>query len=164
MKICPQLGFSSFIDILSFMKLISAIILSSFVFSNIHAATKVAISGNDLMQFSLKEFEVKGGEEVELEFKNAGTLPKIAMGHNLVILKEGVSAIAFGGKAMQAGANATNALPDSVKGDVLAFTKLLGPGEVEVVKFTAPKKPGIHQFVCTFPGHYAMMRGVMVVK
>ncbi|MBT7650917.1 MAG: Azurin [Opitutae bacterium] len=146
------------------MKLFFAVILSSFVFSILNAVTKVSISGNDLMQFSLKEFEVKAGEEVELEFKNAGSLPKIAMGHNLVILKEGVSAIAFGGKAMQAGANATNALPDSVKGDVLAFTKLLGPGETEVVKFTAPKKPGIHQFVCTFPGHYAMMRGVMVVK
>ena len=146
------------------MKLLSAIILSGFLLSNVNAVTKVAISGNDQMQFSLKEFEVKAGDKVELEFKNAGSLPKIAMGHNLVILKEGVSAIAFGGKALQAGANATNALPDSVKDDVLAFTKLLGPGEVEVVKFTAPKKPGIHQFVCTFPGHYAMMRGVMVVK
>lgn len=149
---------------IDFMKILSAIILSSFLLLNVNAVTKVAISGNDQMQFSLKEFEVKAGDEVELEFKNAGSLPKIAMGHNLVILKEGVSAIAFGGKALQAGANATNALPDSVKDDVLAFTKLLGPGEVEVVKFTAPKKPGIHQFVCTFPGHYAMMRGVMVVK
>jgi azurin len=86
------------------------------------------------------------------------------MGHNLVILKEGISAIAFGGKAMQAGANATNALPDAVKSDVLAYTKLLGPGESEIIKFKAPEKPGLLQFVCTFPGHYAMMRGVMVVK
>jgi len=116
------------------------------------------------MQFSVKEFEVKAGEQIELEFKNEGTLPKIAMGHNIVILKEGVSAIAFGGKALQAGANATNALPDAVKGDVIAYSQLLGPGESEIVKFIAPVKPGIHQFVCTFPGHYAMMRGVMVVK
>jgi azurin len=146
------------------MKVLFTIILTAFLLSNTHAVTKVTISGNDQMQFSLKEFEVKAGDDVELEFKNAGSLPKIAMGHNLVILKEGVSAIAFGGKALQAGANATNALPDAVKDDVLAFTKLLGPGEVEVIKFTAPAKPGIHQFVCTFPGHYAMMRGVMVVK
>lgn len=116
------------------------------------------------MQFSVKEFEVKAGEQIELEFKNEGTLPKIAMGHNIVILKQGVSAIAFGGKALQAGANATNALPDSVKSDVIAYSQLLGPGETEIVKFKAPVKPGIHQFVCTFPGHYAMMRGVMVVK
>lgn len=133
-------------------------------FANLHAATKVSISGNDQMQFSVKEFEVKAGEQIELEFKNEGTLPKIAMGHNIVILKQGVSAIAFGGKALQAGANATNALPDSVKSDVIAYSQLLGPGETEIVKFKAPVKPGIHQFVCTFPGHYAMMRGVMVVK
>ena len=138
--------------------------ISCLFLANLQAATKVSISGNDQMQFSVKEFEVKAGEQIELEFKNEGTLPKIAMGHNIVILKEGVSAIAFGGKALQAGANATNALPDSVKSDVIAHSQLLGPGEIEIVKFKAPTNPGIHQFVCTFPGHYAMMRGVMVVK
>jgi azurin len=86
------------------------------------------------------------------------------MGHNLVILQKGVSALSFGNKALKAGASATNALPDSVKGDVLAHSKLLGPGESEVLKFKAPVESGMYQFVCTFPGHYAMMRGVMVVK
>lgn len=128
------------------------------------AATKITITGNDQMQFSIREFEVDAGKEVELVFKNEGSLPKIAMGHNLVILNKGISAVAFGGKALKAGANATNALPDSVKENVLAHTKLLGPGESEVIKFKAPDKPGVHQFVCTFPGHYAMMRGIMVVK
>ena len=146
------------------MNYLSIITLSCLFFANLQAATKVSISGNDQMQFSVKEFEVKAGEQVELEFKNEGTLPKIAMGHNIVILKEGVSAIAFGGKALQAGANATNALHDAVKSDVIAYSQLLGPGESEIVKFKAPAKPGVHQFVCTFPGHYAMMRGVMVVK
>ena len=163
-KFCFGLDFSNLGINKTAMKLLSFILFSSFFFINAHAVTKVSISGNDQMQFSVKEFEVKAGEQVELEFKNEGTLPKIAMGHNLVILKEGISAIAFGGKAMQAGANATNALPDAVKGDVLAYTKLLGPGESEIIKFKAPKKPGLLQFVCTFPGHYAMMRGVMVVK
>jgi azurin len=134
------------------------------VFSSLLGNSKIEISGNDQMQFSTREFEVKAGDEVTLVFKNVGVLPKIAMGHNLVILKEGVSALAFGGKALKAGANATNALPESVKGDVFAHTKLLGPGESEVIKFKAPEKPGMFQFVCTFPGHYAMMRGVMVVK
>ena len=110
------------------MNYLSIITLSCFLFTNLQAATKVSISGNDQMQFSVKEFEVKAGEQIELEFKNEGTLPKIAMGHNIVILKEGVSAIAFGGKALQAGANATNALPDAVKGDVIAYSQLLGPG------------------------------------
>ena len=128
------------------------------------AGEKILITGNDTMQFSTKEFSVTAGEKVELEFKNIGKLPKIAMGHNLVILKEGVSALAFGSKVLQAGGNATNALPESVKDEVLAHTKLLGPGESEIITFDAPEKPGLYQFVCTFPGHYAMMRGIMNVK
>ena len=124
---------------------------------------KVTITGNDTMQFDLKTFEAKAGEKVELTFKNIGKIPKIAMGHNLVILKKGISAIAFGQKAMGAGANATNALPDSVNGDTIAATKLLGPAESETITFTAPDA-GDYEYVCTFPGHFAMMRGVMKVK
>ena len=114
------------------------------------------------MQFDLKSFEVESGKKIELTFKNIGKVPKIAMGH-LVILKKGVSAVAFGQKAMVAGANATNALPDSVKGETIVATKLLGPAESETINFTAPEA-GDYEYVCTFPGHFAMMRGVMKVK
>ena len=117
---------------------------------------------HDAIQYP--EFSVPAGKKVELEFKNVGKLPKIAMGHNLVILKEGVSALSFSAKVLQAGGNATNALPESVMEEVLAHTKLLGPGESETITFTAPEKAGAYQFVCTFPGHYAMMRGIMNVK
>ena len=115
------------------------------------------------MQFDLKSFEVKAGQKVELTFKNIGKIPKIAMGHNLVVLKKGISAVAFGQKAMGAGANATNALPVSVKGDTIAATKLLGPDENETITFTAPET-GDYEYVCTFPGHFALMRGIMKVK
>lgn len=132
--------------------------------SLIVSANEIVVSGNDTMQFDVKTFEVKAGEPVTLTLKNTGKLPKIAMGHNLVVLKKGISAIAFGQKAMGAGANATNPLPDSVKEDVLASTKLLGPGESDTVKFTAPAEAGSYEYVCTFPGHFAMMRGTMTVK
>ena len=128
-----------------------------------HAAQKVTITGNDTMQFDKREFTVKSGEKVELEFKNIGKLPKIAMGHNLVILKKGISSLNFGQKVMSLGASATNALPEGSMEDVIAATKLLGPGENETLTFTAPE-PGDYQFVCSFPGHFAMMRGIMVVK
>ena len=131
---------------------------------SVTSGAEIVITGNDTMQFDLKAFEVKAGEKVSLTLKNTGKLPKIAMGHNLVLLKKGVSAIAFGQKAMGAGANATNPLPDSVKEDVIASTKLLGPGESDTVSFTAPADPGDYEYVCTFPGHFAMMRGTMTVK
>lgn len=149
-----------------------SLILSSIIFFHAalfaHAEKKVdheiTISGNDTMQFDVKNFDVIAGNKVKLIFKNAGKLPKIAMGHNLVLLKKGVSAIAFGQKALGAGANAVNPLPDSLKADVIANTKLLGPGEEEIVTFTAPKEKGAYEYVCTFPGHFAMMRGTMTVK
>ncbi len=124
----------------------------------------VTISGNDTMQFDVKTFEVKAGSKVKIVLKNIGLVPKIAMGHNIVILKKGITAIAFGQKALGAGANATNALPDSLKGDVIASTKLLGPGETDSVVMKAPSETGTYEYVCTFPGHFALMRGVMTVK
>ena len=144
------------------IKLLSYLIIST-VATSTHASQKVIITGNDTMQFDKREFTVKSGEKVELEFKNIGKLPKIAMGHNLVILKQGISSLKFGQKVMSLGASASNVLPEGSMEDVIAATKLLGPGESETISFTAPE-PGDYQFVCSFPGHFAMMRGIMVVK
>ena len=149
------------INIMKISSIFSLTFIPFFVLSA--EPVKVTITGNDTMQFDLKSFEVESGQKIELTFKNIGKIPKIAMGHNLVILKKGVSAVAFGQKAMVAGANATNALPDSVKGETIVATKLLGPAESETINFTAPEA-GDYEYVCTFPGHFAMMRGVMKVK
>ena len=149
-------------------KLLIPFLLSTVVamiaFGDKDSAKEIVITGNDAMQFDVKNFEVDAGSKVKLTLKNIGKVPKIAMGHNLVVLKKGISAIAFGQKALSAGANATNPLPDSVKGDVIAFTKLLGPDEADTITFTAPKESGAYEYVCTFPGHFAMMRGTMKVK
>ena len=112
---------------------------------------EIVITGNDTMQFDIKNFEVDAaGTEVKLTLKNIDKVSKIAMGHNLSVLKKGISTIAFGQKALGAGANATNPLPDSVKSDVIAYTKLLGPDESDTITFTAPKESGSYEYVCTF--------------
>ena len=128
------------------------------------ADQKITITGNDKMQFDIKEFTVKTGEKVELTFKNVGELPKLAMGHNLVILREGVRPLKFGQKIMGLGASPSNPLPKESLVDVIAATKLLGPGESDVITFAAPKKSGLYQYLCSFPGHYAIMRGVLIVE
>jgi len=150
------------------MKLFSLLTLSlTLIHGHIQAkdtVQEVTITGNDTMQFDVKNFETKVGTKIKLTLKNVGQVPKIAMGHNLVVLKKGITAVAFGQKALGAGANATNALPKSLMGDVIAATKLLGPAESETIEFTAPKEPGSYEYVCTFPGHFALMRGTMTVK
>ena len=55
----------------------------------------ITIEGNDRMRFSPDRFAVKAGETIQLTLKNAGTMPKETMGHNLVIIEAGVSPIAF---------------------------------------------------------------------
>ena len=46
---------------------------------------------------------------------------------------------------------------------VLQATRLLKGGETERLGFTAPTKPGEYIYVCTFPGHWVRMYGVMLV-
>ena len=127
------------------------------------ADVKVTIEGNDTMQFDKKEFTVKEGQVVELTFKNVGTLPKAAMGHNISILEQGTVVPTF---AMDCVANAqTTGLPASpeMQEKVIAHTNILGPGEEETVTFTAPT-PGNYDYICTFTGHFALMKGVMTVE
>jgi azurin len=145
--------------------LIFKLCLFSFLFANESSPPKeITITGNDAMQFDVKNFEANAQQSLRLTFKNIGSMPKIAMGHNLVILKKDISAITFGQKVLASGGSATNPLPKSLLGDVIASTRLLGPGESDVVIFNAPNETGEYEYVCTFPGHFAMMRGKMIIR
>ncbi len=122
----------------------------------------VEITGNDQMRFSVDRFEVKAGETLKLVFTNVGMLPKQAMGHNLVILRKDANPQAYAAAALRA--VATDYVPADLSAQVIAATKLLGPKEKDEVTFTAPSEAGDYPFLCTFPGHAALMKGVMVVK
>jgi azurin len=32
------------------------------------------------------------------------------------------------------------------------------------MRFEAPEKPGRYPYLCTFPGHWVVMKGVMIVR
>ena len=59
----------------------------------------LALAGNDLMKFDKTEFKVKAGQEVTLTLRHQGKGDIKIMGHNFVLLKEGVSIPAFSSKA-----------------------------------------------------------------
>ena len=40
---------------------------------------------------------------------------------------------------------------------------MVDPHKKESVYFEAPLKPGRYEYVCTFPGHFNLMKGVMTV-
>ena len=90
-------------------------------------------------------------------------MPKIAMSHNVVMLKKEADAAAFATAA--ASARATDFIPAANKADVIANTPLAGNGETVEVVFKVPAAAGSYPFLCTFPGHFVVgMKGNLVVK
>lgn len=125
------------------------------------AAVEITLGSNDMMQFDKKELKVKAGQKVKLTLKHTGKLAKTAMGHNFVLLAAGTDLAQFASKANLA--RDTEYIPASEKAKILAYTKLIGGGESTVVEFTAPKK-GTYPYICSFPGHYAIMQGKLIVE
>ncbi len=121
---------------------------------------EVVLTSNDLMQFNKAEIKVKAGKKVKLTLKHIGKLDKKIMGHNFVLLKKGVNISVFGSKAATFASN--DYIPNDTQ-DVIAHTKLIGAGETAVVEFDAPA-PGEYDFLCSFPGHYAIMKGKFIVE
>ena len=111
------------------------------------------------MRFDLEKFLVETGEEVEIEFVNPDVMP-----HNLLITTPGaMEAVSLKAEAMMkdADAFAKSFIPQTP--DVLFATKLINTGETARLRFTAPPRAGTYPFVCTFPGHWRTMNGVMQV-
>lgn len=121
----------------------------------------IEITGNDQMRFSVTSIEAKAGEELKVVFTNVGSLPKEAMGHNWVLLKAGTDPMAFGAASMTA--KDTDYIGASVKDQVIAFVPILGPKQKGETTFKAPP-PGEYPFICSFPGHVALMKGTLTVK
>jgi azurin len=124
------------------------------------AQTKVTVESSDQMKYNVSEIKVKAGQSVTLTLKHVGKMPIQAMGHNLVILQKGTNVAEFARSAMTA--KATGYVPTGSK-SVIAATKLIGGGQETTITFTAPAK-GTYDFICTFPGHFSMMKGKLIVE
>jgi azurin len=127
---------------------------------------EVTVQADDKMRYDFTAFDASPGQKISVTFKNIGTTPKFSMGHNFVLLDRTITAAniqaAFLEKASTEAAH--DYVPPGDK-NVLAHSKLLGPGETEVVTFNAPYIPGEYLYVCSFPGHYSQgTKGVMTVK
>jgi len=122
----------------------------------------VEIVVGDNMKFSPDALTAKPGERITVVLKDVGQMPKAAMGHNFVLMAKGADPKAYAEKA--APLRETDFIVPALNHQVLAFTKLVGPGETAEVTFAAPTERGAYTFICSFPGHFAMgMKGTLTV-
>lgn len=113
----------------------------------------------EMMQFNKKTFTVKAGQKVIIELENPD-----GMQHNMVITKPG-TVDKVGTAADELAKDPKGAEKNYVPSmpEVLHATKLLDPQETFTLQFTAPSEAGDYPYICTFPGHWRIMRGVMTV-
>ncbi len=116
------------------------------------------------MRFTVERAVVKTGQPVKIVFSNPD-----ATDHNLVLVKPGaLEEVGMAANDMArdpANAN-SDFIPGSKKHLIIEATPMIGPtrkARVHVMRFVAPKKPGVYPYVCTFPGHWVVMTGQLVV-
>ncbi len=115
------------------------------------------------MSYSVSRITATPGERIRIMFFSTGTLPKMVMAHNWLLLRLGIDPKGFADDA--AAARETDFIPPKRKGQVIANTILLGPGERDEITLTVPKVVGKYPYLCTFPGHFAAgMVGELLVK
>jgi azurin len=142
-----------------------AAVLTVGAMAGVHAQAPrvITINGSDAMKYSLTAIEAKRGEKLTVKVVSATAMPKVAMGHNFVLLALGTDPVAFTTAA--AAARATDFIPAAMKDKIIANTGLAGLNETVQVTFDAPKAPGVYTFLCSFPGHFlAGMKGTLTVK
>ena len=121
----------------------------------------IQLKANENMRYDKELFRVRAGKKISLIFKNTGTKSAASMAHNVVILQSGVDMADFADVAHNA--KAEQYVPSSLDSLVIAHTRLVNAGDSDQVEFMIPK-PGVYDFICSFPGHWGTMQGKIVAE
>jgi azurin len=120
----------------------------------------LSVEAGKNLTYSTRILRAKTGESVELTFTNPDVVP-----HNWVLVRP--DALATVGEL----ANKLIADPEAVlhhyvpkTDDVLIYTDIVPAGESTTIYFQAPAKKGRYPYLCTFPGHWMVMNGELIVE
>jgi putative heme-binding domain-containing protein len=109
------------------------------------------------MKYDRSAFAVGPGMKVRLILSNPD-----AMDHNLVMVQPGASAeVATASMMLGADGIKLDWLPESKK--ILFASEMLSVDEKATLEFVAPTDKKIYEYLCTYPGHWMLMKGVMHV-
>ena len=127
--------------------------------SDDNLSTEIVLNSNDTMKFDKNIILVEAGKLITLTLNHNGKFSKRGMGHNFVLLKAGIDVADFALRAARS--YSSDYIPEG--DETITYTKLLGGGESDTIKFVAPKK-GFYTYICSFPGHWQLMKGKLIVK
>jgi azurin len=126
----------------------------------IAGARHVTIETGKNLSFATRSFRVRAGEGLELVLENPDVVP-----HNWVLVRPGSL------RRVGELANRLIAAPEAVARhyvpetpEVLVYTDIVPPRAAFTAWFRAPEEPGRYPYLCTFPGHWMVMNGEMVVE
>jgi azurin len=123
-------------------------------------ARPVAIEAASNLAYKTPELRAKPGEKLALTFVNPDVVP-----HNWVLAKPGrLSAVGTLADAMIADPEAVARHYVPTTEDVTAYADITEPGKQQTIYFTVPDVPGRYPFLCTFPGHWKLMNGVLIIE
>jgi putative heme-binding domain-containing protein len=123
-------------------------------------AKPIAMEAGKNLSFETRTFTVRAGETIKLTFTNPDVVP-----HNWILVKPG---------SLERVGDLVNKLvadPEAVTrhyvpqtDDVLCYTDIVPPRESFVIFFRAPSQKGRYPYLCSFPGHWMVMNGQMIVE
>jgi len=123
-------------------------------------AREVRIAAGQNLSFDTREFHAKAGEAIKLVFVNPDVVP-----HNWVLIKPEKL------QAVGAEANKLVADPEALirhyvpqTSDVICFTDIVDGKQETAIQFRVPSEAGRYPYLCTFPGHWMVMNGTLVVE
>lgn len=126
----------------------------------IEGSRQIELRTGKNLTYETAEIRVAAGEAIELKLDNVDVVP-----HNWVLIEPGkLSMVGDLVNRLIASPEAYSRhyVPDSP--DVLVYTDIVSAGASQSIYFEAPSRPGRYPYLCTFPGHWMVMNGVLVVQ
>lgn len=123
-------------------------------------ARTIRVETGKNLTFATQTLTVRAGEPIQFTLVNPDVVP-----HNWVLARPGTL------RAVGEASNRLVADPDAFArhyvpqtDDVLYYTDIVSPGSDFTIYFRAPQNPGRYPYLCTFPGHWMVMNGELIVE
>lgn len=110
----------------------------------------------DELAYEAVEIRARAGSEFTIEFVNNSS----GMPHNVVFVNAKSDINPVGIAALEASEH--DYVPQNELDRIFAFSAMAGPGETLTLTVRVPDEPGVYPYICTYPGHFTVMQGVLI--